>query len=502
MTAPSQVRAGLVAAFASRAFTAVVALVAVPMVVARLGYEAYGLVGFHGALQALMLLLDLGLSLTLNRELARLRVLGDAREMRDVLRTLEIVYWLVGIVVFAALAPLAPWIAGRWLRPAALPADAVAGAVVLMLAVVSARWPLTLYAGGLAGLQRQVALGWITAVLAAVQNLGVVWALDTIGPTLPVFFGWHLAAGLANTLVAGVALWRALPPAPGRPAFRMAILRRVGAFAATTGGTSILGVLTQQLDKVILSRLLSLEQFGFYSLASVAAGALYRLVEPVYAVFYPRLTELVTAGDPARLAAFYHRASQIVALLVVPAATVLAVFAPEALWLWTRDPAAVGSASLLLALLAAGTALNGLVAMPYALQLASGWPQLSFRLNVVSLLVAAPGMAWLAVRFGAPGAASVWIGVNLFFLLIDVHLMHRRLLAGEEGRWYRQDVLGPLAAGVAAALAVRLAWPATPGGPWTAATFATAAAVTLAATAAALPAARAWMARRTGTGEA
>lgn len=492
MSGGSRTGAGLGATFASRGFTAIVALVAVPMIVSRLGYEAYGLVGFYASLQALILLLDLGLSLTLNRELARLRATGDAAGMRDALRTLEIVYWCVGLAVFAALAPFAPWLAKHWLQPVRLASGTVTGAILLMLAVVAARWPLTLYSGGLAGMQRQVSLAWITAGMAVVQNFGAVAALDLIAPTLRVYFGWQLAAGLVNTLVAGIVLWRSLPHAPQRPAFRAAVLRGVRGFAASTGATSILAVATQHLDKVILSRLLPLEQFGFYTLAAVAAGALYRLIEPVYVVFYPRLTELVAGGDEARLAGFYHRASQFVALFVLPTAAVLAVFAPEALWLWTRDAAAVKNASLLLAILTAGTALNGLVAMPYALQLAAGWPQLSLRLNAFTLAAAAPAMWMLAGAFGAPGAASVWIVVNAFFLVVAVHFMHHRLLPGEQTRWYRQDVAMPLAAAVAVALAVRLVWRKPPSDAWETAGILVAVGVAaLVATALALPEARA-----------
>jgi O-antigen/teichoic acid export membrane protein len=178
------------------------------------------------------------------------------------------------------------------------------------------------------------------------------------------------------------------------------------------------------------------------------------------------------------------------ALLVIPAAAVLAAFAPEALWVWTHDPSAVSNASRLLAILAAGTALNGLTAMPYALQLASGWPQLSLWWNAVALALGAPAMWMLARTQGAAGAASVWVAVNLLFLLVTVQLMHRRILPRERGRWYRNAVLVPIAAAAAATAFVRLLW-REPRQDWGAVLpVAVAAVVALAVTAAVLPAAR------------
>ena len=45
----------------------------VPVYISYLGIEAYGLIGLFATLQAWLSLLDLGLSPTLNREMARLR---------------------------------------------------------------------------------------------------------------------------------------------------------------------------------------------------------------------------------------------------------------------------------------------------------------------------------------------------------------------------------------------------------------------------------------------
>ena len=50
----------------------------------------------------------------------------------------------------------------------------------------------------------------------------------------------------------------------------------------------------------------------------------------------------------------------------------------------------------------------------------------------------------LTARFGAPGAASVWLIINASYLLTQVQLMHRRYLTGECLRWYLEDLGLPL----------------------------------------------------------
>ena len=75
-------------------------LVFVPLYIKFMGIESYGLVGIFASLFALFGLLDMGLSTTLNRELARLSAVPDrAGEMRNLVRTLEIIYWGMAVVI-------------------------------------------------------------------------------------------------------------------------------------------------------------------------------------------------------------------------------------------------------------------------------------------------------------------------------------------------------------------------------------------------------------------
>jgi O-antigen/teichoic acid export membrane protein len=101
---------------------------------------------------------------------------------------------------------------------------------------------------------------------------------------------------------------------------------------------------------------------------------------------------------------------------------------------------------LLLSILICGTALNGLITVPYALQLAHGWTRLALYTNLVAVVVLAPLIVFMAGRYGAIGGASVWVILNAGYVFIAVHFMHLRLLKSEKWRWYWQDVGVPLAA--------------------------------------------------------
>ena len=82
--------------------------------------------------------------------------------------------------------------------------------------------------------------------------------------------------------------------------------------------------------------------------------------------------------------------------------------------------------------------------LPYALQLAHGWTSLTFYTNMVSVIILIP-LEILAISYsGAIGAAMVWVILNGSYVIISIPIMHRRLLKGEQKRWYLEDVGGPL----------------------------------------------------------
>jgi O-antigen/teichoic acid export membrane protein len=142
---------------------------------------------------------------------------------------------------------------------------------------------------------------------------------------------------------------------------------------------------------------------------------------------------------------------------------VIAFFSKEILFLWTGNSATVANTHLVLSILVMGTALNGLMHLPHALQLAYGWTKLAFYVNLVAILILAPSIVLMASMYGAVGAAFIWVILNGGFVLVGIPLMHRRLLKGEQWRWYLEDVGLPLGVSLGAAL---FCWALAPtGGP-------------------------------------
>src|SRR5438045_1336448 len=132
-TGLGELRRDTVANLIGRGSGTLLAVLCTPVYLRLLGVEAYGLIGFFATLQGIFGIFDLGLSTTLNRELARLSRLGaSAGEQRDLVRTLEVLYWAIAGAICIAVVTCSPWLASHWVHPERLSVRSVESALRVM----------------------------------------------------------------------------------------------------------------------------------------------------------------------------------------------------------------------------------------------------------------------------------------------------------------------------------------------------------------------------------
>ena len=446
LKAAPKLSSNILANFAGKGWTALMALVFVPVYIDFIGIEAYGLVGIFLSLLAFSTILDLGLSTSLNKELAHMSIHaeGNAQDMNNLVRTLEVVFWGMALLIAGIIALAAPLLTRHWLSPKMLSEDQIFQAIVLMGIAIACQWPFALYSGGLMGLQQQVKQNVILVIFSTLRAIGTILVLWLISPTIQAFFIWQLVVSLLQTIATRIILKMCLPHTENASQFHFPFLKKLWRFAAGMTLISILAILLTQMDKIILSKMLSLEIFGYYTLATLVATSVYVLVLPIQSAIFPQFSQLVSKGDEKGLAQLYHQACQWVSLAVIPVAALIALFSEQILFLWTGDHEVVTHTHDLVSLLIIGSSLNAMMQLPYSLQLSHGWTRLALYINLTSVVVLIPCMIYLTSLYGAMGAAMVWVSLNASYALIGIQLMHRRLLKTEKWNWYFQDVAVPL----------------------------------------------------------
>jgi O-antigen/teichoic acid export membrane protein len=430
-----------------KGFSAFLALLFVPFYIELLGSESYGLIGFFVSLQTILSISDMGLNGAFIRQTAKLSIQPNRTgELRDLCRTFEVIFFVLGCFLALIVFLFSEYIAFKWLNPVNLSPLDIKNSVILMGGAIGAQFVFTVYQGALNGLQRQVVLNGLLVLSGVVRGVGAILLLTFVEARIDIFFMWQVAVSVIQLLVVRVIVWRGMPYNKNPPQVNFLLIKPLFKFALGMSGITITSVILMQVDKVILSRMISLESFGYYSLAVMAASIPMLISSPVNNAIYPRLTQLVAGGDWNELRALYHRSCKLVGVLIIPIGLVVASFSRELIFLWTQNEIVAENSHLLLSVLVIGSTMLGLMAIPYSLQLAFAWTKLAFFMNIIAIIILVPLLIQLTSMYGALGASFVWVILNFMYVFITIQIMHRRVLQDDMWEWYLKDVGKPLLA--------------------------------------------------------
>ena len=453
----------LLAGLANQVYVTLIGIVLVPLYLRYMGAEAYGLVGFFAMLQGWFSLLDAGLTPTLSREAARHRGgASDDVQYRHLVRVLEVVFLAVASVSGLAISAGAYWIATEWLKSSVLPLSQIVSAIQLMGPIFALRWMCGLYRGALSGAEQLVWLSGFNSAVATLRFAGVLPLLLIFKPTVTLFFAYQLLVAAFETLVLVARAYRQLPRVSAAIPWRihLAPLRPVLKFSLSIALASSAWILITQTDKLVLSRVLPLAEYGHFTLAALVAGAVSLLSGPIGVAVMPRLARLEAerAGEEAER--IYRETTQLVAVVVGAVSVTLAFQAEPLLWAWTGDATATRAGASILVVYALGNGVAALVAFPYYLQFAKGDMRLHLLGNIGFVLVFVPVVIVASVRWGGLGAAWAWLGTNLLTLVVWVPIVHGRFVRGLNRLWFLQDWLPIVTASLVTGWLVSALWPA------------------------------------------
>lgn len=440
-------RRNVLASYASQIYVTLVGILILPLYLKYMGAEAYGLVGFFTMLQAWFSLLDMGLTPTVARETARFRGgATDALSYRRLLRALQLVFFAVAVLGGGAMFAFSGLIAKTWLQVQTLPLAQVQAALQLMAVGVALRWMSGLYRGCISGSERLVWLGGFNAFVATLRFVGVLPVLIWVGHSPVIFFTYQLLVAvveLGGLAVTSHGLLPTVPPGqrPGwSPTSLLKPIKPVLSFSLTIAFTSSVWVLVTQTDKLVLSKLLPLADYGYFTLAVLAASGVMMISGPISSALLPRMARLQAEGDEAGLINLYRNATQLVAVIALPASMVLAFFAEQVLWAWTGDSRAAAQAAPVLRLYALGNGFLALAAFPFYLQFAKGDLKLHLIGNALFVVFLIPAIIWASSRHGMVGAGYAWLTANALYFIIWVRKVHDRFAKGLHLQWLINDV--------------------------------------------------------------
>jgi O-antigen/teichoic acid export membrane protein len=439
----------LVANYAARIWAGVATFIFLPAYIRLLGQESFGLVTFGTTVLGVIFILDMGLSGAFARETAR----GSSADERAVLlRSMEWVYGVVcSVGVIAGLAMALP-IAESWLNLDSLSPGRVATCLALMIPSAFLQLWMALYIGGLLGAERHVLAAKFQIGFSAVRS-GLVLIPLYFVRQVELVFVWQLVASLICLLWLRRSVWQTIETTEA-PRFSRSALMKIKGFAGGMFLIALISAVNTQSDKLVVSKLFSLEQLGIYTLASLLGQIPSLIALPIAITILPRLTKLAADGSHAELRELFLRYSfAIGALSFLGALTIMAGMEPllEVMTGQSVSPEIAAACRILVV----GGVFLATQYMPYHLALAFGHTRTNVATGLVAAVLVPIAMIWGALEIGLVGAALPWLAMNGLAAAILAVRIIPRYLGPIILRWLAFAILLPASISAVALLPAR-----------------------------------------------
>jgi O-antigen/teichoic acid export membrane protein len=385
----------------------VLAVFAIPVLLAHLGVDRFGVLALAWSLIGYFGIFDLGIGRALTQELAARLGAREIGEAPQVIWTSLLVLLALGLASAVLIAATSGAVVQLLRIPASLANETDTSLKIIALSI-----PFVIVSAGLRG------------VLEAHQRFDLVNAVrvpqglsNFIGPLLVIPFSDNLIPVVA-TLFLGRVLsvaafawccrviepsFRAAPRASRRAATRLV------EFGMWTTVTALAAPVFSYLDRFMAGALVSAAAIAYYATPAEVVGRLTIVPASVAAVMFPAFAAAVRSKDTSALNRHFSRSLKVIFVTVFPISILLVGTAPELIRTWLGVEFAIRSARVL-QFVSIGLLANSVAHIPFALLQGAGRPDLTAKLHVAELPLYVLALFWVVPGFGIEGAAFVWTG--------------------------------------------------------------------------------------------
>jgi O-antigen/teichoic acid export membrane protein len=306
--------------------------------------------------------------------------------------------------------------------------------------VIALRLYSTLYKSGIQGLEQHAWLNIANVIIATLRYFGGLLLVSTVSSDPVLFFEFQVLVGVIETLIFAARAYQQMPTPSWLTGFDWQLVKPIIPFAASMSGTAVLWIVLTQMDKVLLSELLPLNEYGYFSLVALIATGILMLSNPLAQTLLPRLTVLMAEGRRDDMHSLYLAANRFVCTFLFPLAALIALHAREMVFAWSGDQAAANWSRTILPWYSLGSAIMAVSAFQFYLQYAYGQMRLHVWYSVVSALITVPVMLLAIQSDGAFGAAIAWFVLRVVSFAVWPMIVHERLAPGVHGQWLRDII--------------------------------------------------------------
>jgi O-antigen/teichoic acid export membrane protein len=396
-----------------------VGVVTIPVIVAHLQAERFGILALAWAVTGYLSIFDLGISRATTKFVAESLGREEPDDVPSLVWTaasLQAALGLTGTLLFGAFVP---FLVERLLNiPPYLAEETKLTFYILSLSV-----PIVLisqsFRGALEAAQRFDLVNTVTAP-AGVATF--------VAPVVSILLGWGLPGTVALLVLsrafALIAYYafsiRVFPSLRAPPHFDRSRLRLLVGYGRWIMVTSVVGPVLVYLERFILSAVISVAAVSYYSAPYEMITRLWVVGISLAGTLFPMFSSLGIERPKEAFQRIMTPSIGYLTLVLGPIVIVVIAFARELLSLWLGNEFSEQS-TVALQILSIGVLVNSLAFLPYSLIQGIGRPDVTAKIHLVELPVYVV-LSWVLVsRWGVAGAALSWslrVSADAFLLLI------------------------------------------------------------------------------------
>jgi O-antigen/teichoic acid export membrane protein len=400
----------------------------IPLYIKFLGFESYAIISFTLIIAGVMAVLDSGLTATLSREFARND--QSIEEKRRIFNTLETSYFLIIIIISILIFFFSNFIANNWLNLNTISPKRVSLFIKIIGFEVGFRMLFRFYMGGVLGFEKQVKANILQIGWGILRNGLVVFAIFFIS-TLEMFFIWQLIATIIFTSIMRLSLQRILNGKYNfsfKPTLEKEVFLKIWRFAGGMLLISLVAALNTQMDKLAISKLLAINNLGYYTLAVSLSTGILVLVSPISVALLPRFTALYSERKRVEAAELFKKVYLLVVILTFSFMANMVFYGNELIWIWTGNMELAKNAGIFLPVLSFSFAMLALQVIPFNIAIANGYTKLNNILGILSLFLTMPGYLIATKLYGAIGAAYIFCFIQTITIFIYIYFINKKFL--------------------------------------------------------------------------
>jgi len=391
------------------------ALLSIPIYIRLLGTGAWGVVAACSSLQLLFTLIDLGFSQIVPRWVAR--EAQDREALGQYIRAFHKIYGGLALAGFLGIQACAHPLAYQWFNVSPTQAVELELCIRLIAFQLLFQFANNLHVGIWHGLQLQVQANWRTCLFGTIKHALAMLILLWLGPKPAHYAAAFSVAALAELVASVIATHRRGLLVAASDA-RLDLKPFMSEAAMLSVGI-LIGLAVSQMDRVVLSRLVSVDSFGVYVVVANLALAFLALQAPLTRAYFPVLVQDVKATGQVNPATLRRLILGNTFVCILPALAVCAA-ADWVLRLWVHNEHFVEQGAMPLRLLLIAMCLNALYNCFYQAIVAQGKAQLVVKVNLTCLAVGGLTIAAFHGHASLLLGGAIWLTTTFTQLTLGV----------------------------------------------------------------------------------